>query len=125
MSARRGQPGFAAYGYGTLTALLVLHLTVDRVGGENLGLAVFSAAFLVVRAAGSPLVDRLGGIRVAQTVLVVEAAGLVALATAATSVVALAGAAVTGAGLSLIFPSAVAVTLDRTGALRPGSRSAR
>ncbi|GAA1993110.1 MFS transporter [Amycolatopsis minnesotensis] len=112
--------GFAAYGYGTLTALLVLHLTVDGIGGENLGLAVFSVAFLVVRAAGSPLVDRLGGVRVAQAVLVVEAAGLVLLATAATSAVALAGAAVTGAGLSLIFPSTATVTLGRTGALRPG-----
>jgi MFS family permease len=120
-----GLPGFclglSAYGYGTLTALLVLYLTGGRIGGQSLGLAVFAAAFLVSRSAGSPLVDRYGGAVVARTVLVIEAAGLVLLAVAGTEPAALAGTAVTGIGIGVVYPSTVAVTLHRTKTGAPGA----
>lgn len=41
--------GLAAYGYGTISALLVLDLTNAVHGGAEFGLAVFAAAFLLVR----------------------------------------------------------------------------
>jgi len=110
--------GLAAYGYGSLTALLVLYLT--GIGGENLGLAVFAIAFLVTRSAGSPLVDRYGGVRVARIVLVIESAGFVLLAGVPRQPVALLAAAIVGVGLGLIYPSSIALTLHRTGALAPG-----
>jgi MFS family permease len=108
--------GLAAYGYGTLTALLVLFLGTRGLGGsaiQALGLAIFSAAFLVTRAAGSPLVDRYGGLAVARWVLLAESAGLALVAMAHTGPVALCAVAVTGVGLGLIYPASTRLTLDR------------
>ena len=57
--------GLAAYCYGTVAALLVLRLRADDIAVDHVALTVFAAAFLVVRFAGSPLVDRYGGRTVA------------------------------------------------------------
>ena len=108
--------GLASYGYGTLTALLVLFLGTRALGGQAiqaLGLAAFSAAFLLTRAAGSPLVDRYGGLAVARWVLGAESAGLVLVASASSGPVALCAVAVTGVGLGLIYPAVTRLTLDR------------
>ena len=112
--------GLAAYGYGTVGALLVLHLRQDSVGGDGAALAVFAACFLLARSLGSPLVDRFGGRPVAIIAVLVQAVGL-GLAGSTPQPFALIGTAVAGAGLSLIYPSAVAMTLCRAGALRPGA----
>jgi MFS family permease len=105
--------GMSSYGYGTLTALLVLFLERGRIGGQAAGLAVFSAVFLLTRAAGSPLVDRYSGRSVVRCVLIVEAAGLALLAMAGSEPAALASVAVTGAGLGLVYPAVTRITLDR------------
>jgi predicted MFS family arabinose efflux permease len=112
--------GLTAYGYGTLTALLVLYLTADHIGGQNLGLAVFAVAFLLTRTVGSPLVDRYGGLRVARTVVLVEIAGLTLLAQVRSTPAALLAVAVIGIGVGLVYPSAAAITLTRAHALHPG-----
>jgi MFS family permease len=113
--------GLSAYGYGTLTALLVLYLTDSRIGGQSVGLAVFAVAFLVTRSLGSPMVDRHGGGTVARVVLVIEIAGLVLLAAVGTEPAALIGTAITGIGIGVVYPSTVAVTLHRTRARAPGA----
>jgi MFS family permease len=117
--------GLASYGYGTLTALLVLFLGTRELGGQAiqaLGLAAFSAAFLLTRAAGSPLVDRYGGLAVARWVLLAESAGLALLASASSGPVALGAVAVTGVGLGLIYPASTRLTLDQ--AARPAAGAA-
>jgi MFS family permease len=130
LPAGAGRPGailgLAAYGYGTLAALLVLFLGTGGpggrgLGGQGLGLVVFSAAFLLTRAAGSPLADRLGGLTVARCVLLVEAAGLALLATATSGPAALIAVAVTGVGLGLIYPAATKMTLTRAAAPAAGA----
>ncbi|MBW8804172.1 MAG: MFS transporter [Catenulisporales bacterium] len=103
--------GLAAYGYGTLAALLVLSLAHSA--GRIVALPVFACAFLAVRGIGSPLVDRHGGALVARVTLSVQAAGLVLVAAAPNVATTLSGAAITGAGLGLIYPATVAMTLRR------------
>ncbi len=94
--------GLAAYGYGTLTALLLLYLRTRGLGGQGLGLVVFSIAFLLTRAAASPLVDRYGGLSVARGMLLIEAGGFALLATARSEGIALIAVGVTGVGLGVI-----------------------
>ncbi|HZX01745.1 MFS transporter [Kribbella sp.] len=111
--------GLGAYCYGTVAALLVLRLRDGRLGGDGFALSVFAGAFLVVRFAGSPLVDRYGGRVVAVVTVAVEIVALVTIALADRSVVAMAGTAFAGFGMALIYPACVSMTLDRVRG-RPG-----
>ncbi len=113
--------GLSAYGYGTIAAGLVLFFADSGIGGERLALFVFAAGFLVARSVGSPFVDRFGGAIVASVCLAVEAIGLLIIALAHGPAVGLFGDALTGVGVSLMFPAAVAVTLQRTKAAVPGT----
>lgn len=71
--AGAGLPGFGfelvAYGYGAISAVLILYLNDSGLGGASVGLVVFAAAFLATRTVGSPTVDRYGGATVAIVVL--------------------------------------------------------
>ncbi len=113
--------GLAAYGYGTISAVLILYLTDSGIGGASIGLVVFAGAFLATRSLGSPTVDRYGGATVATVVLGVEVVGLILLATVEALPAALIGAAMVGVGLSLTFPATVAMTLSRTETAGAGS----
>jgi MFS family permease len=118
--------GLAAYGYGTLGALLVLYLGGQHpggagvhpdgqpLGGESVALTVYAAAFLLTRGVGSPLIDRYGGARVASLVLGLAVAGLALLAAVPAEAAALTGTALAGVGLGLVYPATTAMTLHRT-----------
>jgi MFS family permease len=91
--------GFGAIiGFGSL-------LFADR--GWSPSWPIFSSyalAFIAARIAFGHLADRFGGGRVALGCLAIEAHGLALIGVAATQTVALAGAALTGFGFSLVFP---------------------
>ncbi|MGW7683170.1 MFS transporter [Kribbella sp. NPDC054772] len=112
--------GLAAYCYGTVAALLVLRLRADAIGVDNIALAVFALAFLIVRFAGSPLVDRYGGRVVAATTVTIEIVALLGLAKVDGPAGALVFTALAGVGMALIYPACVSMTLDRVRGLRPG-----
>ncbi|MFF0342617.1 MFS transporter [Kribbella sp. NPDC004875] len=112
--------GLAAYCYGTVAALLVLRLRADAIGADNIALAVFALAFLLVRFAGSPLVDRYGGRVVATATVTIEVIALLGLARTHSPATALMFTALAGVGMALIYPSCVSMTLDRVRGLRPG-----
>ncbi|MBU3066370.1 MFS transporter [Nocardia sp. NEAU-G5] len=113
--------GLSAYGYGTVSALAVLYLRSFHGGGQAAALPLFAVAFVTTRFAGSPLVDRVGGVRVAIWSLSVEAAGLLLAGLLRTEPAILIGATLTGAGLALMYPATVAVTLRRIRTPRPGA----
>lgn len=112
--------GLAAYCYGTVAALLVLRLRADDLGVDNIALAVFAAAFLIARFAGSPLVDRYGGRLVAASTVPLAVVALVGLALAGGPVTAVLCTALAGVGLALVYPACISMTLDRVRGLRPG-----
>ncbi len=95
----------ASAGFGTIAAFLALHYAARGWTGAGLALTAFGAAYILTRLLFAGLPDRLGGTRVAMISLSIEAAGLLLIAFAPRPLVALLGAAVTGLGYSMVFPS--------------------
>jgi MFS family permease len=92
--------GFAAIG-----AFVSLDFTAHGWSGAGLALSCFGAAFVGMRLVCGHLPDRLGGGLVALVSLGIEAGGQLLLWNATTPNLALLGAAVTGLGCSMVFPS--------------------
>ncbi|MFF0267472.1 MFS transporter [Kribbella sp. NPDC004536] len=112
--------GLAAYCYGTVAALLVLWLRAGRLGVDGFALSVFAGAFLVLRFAGSPLVDRYGGRIVAVVTIGVEIVALTGIAVASNPAEVVVATAFAGFGMALVYPACASMTLDRVRGLRPG-----
>ncbi|MEW6639036.1 MAG: MFS transporter [Pseudomonadota bacterium] len=112
---------FASVGYGVIAAFLVPRFAALQLAGENLALTVFGVTFMVTRFAGSSSVDRFGARRVLLIAFVVEAAGLAGLFVAQTSWLALGFTALTGAGLSMLYPCLASLVTE---AADPRERSA-
>jgi predicted MFS family arabinose efflux permease len=95
----------ATAGFGVIATFLSLAFASRGWSGAGLSLAAFGGAYILVRIPFSGLPDRIGGRPVALVSMLIEAGGLLILCVAASPVQALAGAAVTGAGFSLVFPA--------------------
>jgi MFS family permease len=90
-------------GFGTITAFSAL-LFVARGWAAWPAFTAFAIAFILTRLSGGHLADRFGGVRVALICAFIEAAGLGVMWLAPWSTLALIGAALTGAGYSLVYP---------------------
>lgn len=106
---------FATVGYGTLTAFIALYYTARGWEGAAWCLSMFAFAFIGTRLLIPDLVNRVGGYRVALACLVVEILGLMMLWLAETPGGALAGSALTGCGLSLLYPALGVAVVSRVG----------
>jgi alkylhydroperoxidase/carboxymuconolactone decarboxylase family protein YurZ/MFS family permease len=94
----------SSIGFGAITAFSAL-LFVARGWAAWPAFTAFAAVFIVARLFLGHLADRLAAARVALLSVFVEAAGLALLAVSPSLVVALAGAALTGFGYSLVYPA--------------------
>lgn len=112
--------GLGSAGYAAVVGFVVLHLNGRGASGTAV-LSVFTATVLVGRFAVVPVVVRYGLTRSLRPALVVTAAGLVVLATASGTGVAVVGAVLVAAGHSALWPALGAVGSGRVPAEKRGA----
>jgi MFS family permease len=95
----------AGVGYSVLATFVTLFYASRHWNGAALCLSAFGVAFIGARLLFIRAIDRFGGFRVAMVCLTVESAGVLLLWSARSPWMALAGAALTGFGNSLVFPA--------------------
>lgn len=95
----------ASIGYGTLTTFITLfYVSRDWVGAAYC-LTVFGVCFILARLLFISSINRFGGFTAAIACMCIETVGLVLLWLAPSTGYALIGAAMTGFGLSLVYPA--------------------
>lgn len=92
-------------GFGTIATFITLFYSSHHWDNAAFCLSVFGFFFICARLLFANAINRLGGFRVAIVCLTVETFGLLMLWQASTPFLALAGAALTGFGFSLVFPA--------------------
>jgi MFS family permease len=103
----------ASVGYATVAAFIVLMLEDRGVGHGATVFAAFAAAIVVARLLAGNLPDRIGPAKVAIGAVLIEAAGLLAMAVAESLPVALAGGVAMGAAFSLLNPSLMLIAVGK------------
>jgi MFS family permease len=93
-----------AVGFGALTTFGALLFAERGWDAAWLAFTALSVSFILGRVLFGHLPDRLGGARVALACVLVETAGMATIWLAPSAAVVFAGAAVTGAGYSLVYP---------------------
>ena len=111
----------ASIGFGTLSAFITLFFAEQHWRHAAYCLSAFGAAFVVARILFVWTIKRFGGLNAALVCLLIEVLGLVLLAVASTPQMAIVGAALTGFGLSLIYPALGVVALAKVDASGRGS----
>ncbi|UUQ63846.1 MFS transporter [Pseudomonas fuscovaginae UPB0736] len=92
-------------GFGTIATFITLYYATQHWDNAVLCLSLFGASFIGARLLFGNMINRLGGFRVAIACLSVETLGLLLLWLAPDAQWAVAGAALSGFGFSLVFPA--------------------
>ncbi|EIK93706.1 major facilitator superfamily transporter [Pseudomonas sp. M47T1] len=92
-------------GFGTIATFITLYYASHQWGNAALSLTLFGACFIIARLLFGNLINRIGGFRVAIGCMTVETVGLLLLWLAPSAELAMAGAALSGFGFSLVFPA--------------------
>ncbi|MEE4680534.1 MFS transporter [Pseudomonas alliivorans] len=95
----------SSIGYGTLTTFITLFYLSRGWEGAAYCLSMFGVCFILARLLFIGAINRLGGFNAAILCMAVEICGLVLLWLSPSSGFALAGAGLTGIGLSLVYPA--------------------
>ena len=105
--------GGGAFGYGVLVGFGALALAARGISNGPVLLSVFSAAYIATRLVAGRLPDRLGPMPVIVVSSLAEAIGLATIGFAPGWWVAAAGAVLSGAGFTLLYPSLAMITISR------------
>jgi len=95
----------SSVGFGVLATFITLDFAHRHWSGAAFALTLFGVLFIVGRLIFSNAINRLGGFPVATVCLIIECLGLLGLWLTHAEALAFAGAALTGFGFSLVFPS--------------------
>ena len=93
------------WGYAALASFIVLMLDERGIGHGAAAFTAFAAMVVITRLVAGDLPDRVGPLRCAFGAALVEAAGLVIIATSDTLTTAIVGATIMGAAFSTLYPS--------------------
>lgn len=110
-----------AAGFGSIATFIALYYTARGWSNAAFALTLFGALFVGARLLFANAINTYGGFRVAVVSLSFECAGLLLLWLAPTPHAALAGAALTGCGFALVFPS---LGVEAVELVPPASRGA-
>jgi MFS family permease len=108
-------------GFGVVATFITLYYAAQDWAGAALTLSVFGVCFVGVRLVLGWTIAYFGGYRVALASLLIECTGLTVFATATHVAVAMLGAALSGIGFSLVFPSLGVVAVERVSASNRGA----
>lgn len=111
----------ATVAFGAIAAFAALDFQSKGWSGAGFALASFGTAYIATRVIFGHWPDRFGGVRIALVSLAIEACGQILLWLAPIPAVAFAGAILTGAGFSLVFPSFGIEAVKRVSAADRGS----
>ncbi len=111
-----GSIGFAA-----ISSFLALYYAAHHWNGAAAALAVFGMVFVCIRFFFAAQIKRRGGVFVAIISLLVEAVGLFIIGAFPSHNSALLGAALTGAGFSLLFPALGVLAVNTAGPYNRGA----
>lgn len=108
-------------GFGTIATFITLFYASRDWPNAALTLSLFGASFICARLLFGNLINRICGFRVAIACLSIETLGLLMLWLASSAEMALAGAALSGFGFSLVFP---ALGVEAVNQVSPANRGA-
>jgi len=104
----------SSVGFGSLTAFVALYFDSQDWNNAAYCLSAFGIAFICARLASPNALPRFGGYRVVTFCLMVQTLGLLLVWLAPTPLVAILGSALTGLGVSWVYPGLGVETLART-----------
>jgi len=95
----------ASIGFGGIASFITLFFIQRSWEGASLALTAFGTGYIVMRLFFAHFPDKFGGARVAMVSLLIEIVGQLLIWKAPNAFVGIAGAGLTGIGMSLVFPS--------------------
>ena len=106
--------GMIALAYGSFMSFVVLLLDHEGIGHGAAVFTAFVASFVITRLLLSSVTDRIGSRPTVLAAGLVQAAGILIVALAGSLPLALAGAILSGGGMSLVFPALAVIVIENT-----------
>lgn len=113
--------GLGSIGFGALATFVTLYYASQGWADAAYCLTAFGVAFMAARILFAGSINRYGGVPVATVSFITEALGLLMLWLAWSPAVALLGSALTGFGLSLVYPALAVVAVTKVPVSNRGS----
>jgi len=110
----------ASIGFGGIASFITLFFIQRSWDGASLALTAFGAGYIVMRLFFAHFPDKFGGARVAIVSLIIEIAGQLLIWKAPNAFAGIAGAGLTGIGMSLVFPSFGLIAVKKVSAENRG-----
>lgn len=110
----------ASIGFGGIASFITLYFTQQGWSHASLALSAFGAGYIGMRLFFAHYPDKFGGAPVAMGCLAIEALGQLLIWAAPASGYAIAGAVLTGVGMSLVFPAFGQIAVRRVPAANRG-----